>query len=153
MGRGCLAACTWFPPDLVPFNFPLTDFALSFCYHTSELYVWLCRILWVLLEKHWPGVVLREHPPPLHSHNTISISDLSPKGTNICGDLHCTRGFPGGSVIKNLPANAGNTCSIPGSGRSPEGGNGNPLQHSCLGNPMDRGAHWATVHSITKNCT
>ena len=91
--------------------------------------------------------------PPLHSHNTISISDLPPKGTNICGDLHCTRGFPGGSVIKNLPANAGNTCSIPGSGRSPEGGNGNPLQHSCLGNPMDRGAQWATVHSVTENCT
>jgi len=38
-GRGCLEACTWFPPDLVPFKFPLTDFALSFCYNKSELYV------------------------------------------------------------------------------------------------------------------
>ena len=49
-------------------------------------------------------------------------------------------GFLGGSVVKKLPANAGDTGVIPGSGRSPEEGNGNPLQHSCLGNPMDRGA-------------
>ena len=43
-------------------------------------------------------------------------------------------------MVKNLPANAGDPGSIPGSGRSPGGGNGNPLQHSCLENPMDRGA-------------
>ena len=52
-------------------------------------------------------------------------------------------GFPGGSVVKNPPANAGDVgdvCSIPGSGRSPGGGNGNPLQYSCLENSMDRGA-------------
>ena len=52
-------------------------------------------------------------------------------------------GFPGGSVIKNPPANAEATVdagSISGSGRSPRGGNGNPPQYSCLGNPMDRGA-------------
>ena len=48
-------------------------------------------------------------------------------------------GFPGGSVVKNPPANAGDMGSIPGSGISPGGGNGNPLQYSCLGNPMDRG--------------
>ena len=58
------------------------------------------------------------------------------------------KGFPGGSVVKNLPANAGDAGdvgSIPGSRRSPGVGNGNPLQYSCLGNPMDRGAWWATV--------
>ena len=49
-------------------------------------------------------------------------------------------GFPGGSVVKNAPANAGDTGSIPGLGRSPGKGNGNSLQYSCLGNPMDRGA-------------
>ena len=52
-------------------------------------------------------------------------------------------GFPGGLVIKNLPANAadaGDMGSIPGLGRSPGGGNGNPLQYSCLENPIDRGA-------------
>ena len=54
--------------------------------------------------------------------------------------------FPHGSVVKNLPANAGDADSIPGSGRSPGGGHGNPLQYPCLENPMDRGAWWATVH-------
>ena len=49
-------------------------------------------------------------------------------------------GFPGGSVLKNPPANAGDVGSIPGSGRSPGGENGNPLQYSCLEKPMDRGA-------------
>ena len=48
------------------------------------------------------------------------------------------RDFPGGSVVKNLPANARDPGLIPGSGRSPGEGNGNPLQYSCLGNPMDR---------------
>ena len=59
-------------------------------------------------------------------------------------------GFPGGSVIKNLPANAGDSGSIPGLGRSLGGGNGNPLQYSYLGNPMDGGAWWATVHGVTQ---
>ena len=57
--------------------------------------------------------------------------------------------FPGGSVVKNPPANAGNTGLIPGSGRSSGEGNGNPLQCSCLGNPMEREAWWATIHGIT----
>ena len=64
-------------------------------------------------------------------------------------------GFPGGTVIKNLPANAGNAeykgSIIPGSGRSLEGGNDNLLQNSCLENPMDRGAWQATVHGIAKS--
>ena len=49
-------------------------------------------------------------------------------------------GFPGGSVVRNLPANAGDADFIPGSGRAPGEGNGNSLQYSCLENPMDRGA-------------
>ena len=63
------------------------------------------------------------------------------------------RDFPGGSVVKNLPADAGDTGLIPGSGRSPGGGNGSPLQSSCLENPLDRGAWWATVHGVTKSWT
>ena len=59
-------------------------------------------------------------------------------------------GFPGGSVVKNLPANAGDLALNPGSGRSPGEGNGNPLQYSCPGNPMDRGAWWVTGHGVTK---
>ena len=49
-------------------------------------------------------------------------------------------GFSGGAVVKNLPANVGDAGSIPGSGRSPGGGSGYPLQYSCLEDPMDRGA-------------
>ena len=59
-------------------------------------------------------------------------------------------------MVKNLPVSAGerrDVGSIPGSGRSPEGGHGNPLQYSCLENPMDRGAWRATVHGITKSRT
>ena len=58
--------------------------------------------------------------------------------------------------LKNLLANAGDirdTASIPGSGTSPGEGNDDPLQHSCLGTPMDRGAWWATVHGVTKSQT
>ena len=57
-------------------------------------------------------------------------------------------GFPGGTVVKNLPANAGNagnTGLIPGSGRSPGEGNGNPLLYSSLEHSLNRGAWWATV--------
>ena len=57
-------------------------------------------------------------------------------------------GFPGGSVVKNLPANAGDL--IPGWGRSPGEGNGKPLQGSSLGNPMDGGVWWAAVHGGIK---
>ena len=60
-------------------------------------------------------------------------------------------GFPGDSLVKNLLANAGGTGSISGSRRSPGEGNGNLLQYFCLGNPMDRGACWATVHGVTKD--
>ena len=63
------------------------------------------------------------------------------------------RGFPGGSVVKNSPTNEGDADLIPGSGRSPGGGNSNPLQYSCWNNPMDRGAWRATVHGITKSQT
>ena len=59
-------------------------------------------------------------------------------------------GFLGGSVVKKSTCKAGDTSSIPGSRRSPGGGNCNPLQYSCWENPMDRGACWATVHGVIK---
>ena len=62
-------------------------------------------------------------------------------------------GFPGGSDGKESACSAGDPGSIPGSGRSPEGGNGNSLQYSCLGNSMDRGAWRATVLGVTKSQT
>jgi len=61
--------------------------------------------------------------------------------------------WTGGSVVKNPPANAGDASSIPGSGRYPGEGNGYPFHYSCLGNPKDRGASWATVHWVAKKRT
>ena len=71
--------------------------------------------------------------------------------------LTCIGDFPCGSVVKNLPANAGNIGPIPGLERSPGDGNGNPLQYSCLENPMDRGAWEAEAMGLqevdtTYNC-
>ena len=66
------------------------------------------------------------------------------------------RGFPGGTVVKNLPVNAGDigdVGSIPGLGRSPGEGNDYPLHYSCLENFMDRGAWQATVHEVAKSRT
>ena len=65
----------------------------------------------------------------------------------------CEWGFPGGAGVKNLPSCAGDardTGSIPGSGRSPGGGNGSPLQYSCLGNPMNSGAWRAAAQGLTE---
>ena len=56
-------------------------------------------------------------------------------------------------MVKNLPVSARDVGSIPGSGRSPGGGNGNPCWYTCLGNPMDRGGWWATVHGVAKSWT
>ena len=64
----------------------------------------------------------------------------------------CLLGFPGGSAGKESACDAGDLCSIPGSGRSPGEGNGYPLQY-CLENSMDRGAWWATVPGVTKKQT
>ena len=59
-------------------------------------------------------------------------------------------GFTSGSAVKNLPDNAGDMGLIPGLGRFSGERNDNPIQYSCMGNPMDRGAWWATVHKVTK---
>ena len=61
------------------------------------------------------------------------------------------RDFPDSLNSKEYACNAGDPDSIPGSGRSPGEGHGNPLQYSCLGNPMDRGAWQVTVHGVTKS--
>ena len=68
------------------------------------------------------------------------------------GDLSFkAKRFPCGSVAKNLPTNAGDAASIPGSEKSPGEGNGNPLQYSGLENSMYRGAWWATMHGVAKS--
>ena len=91
--------------------------------------------------------------------NEDSLRDLwnNIKHTNICiiaaPEGEWQPGFPGGSEVKASASNAGDLGSIPGSGRSSGEGNGNTLQHSCLENPMDGGAWWATVHGVTKSRT
>ena len=74
----------------------------------------------------------------------------------IIREIYLVRDFPGGSAVKNTPANAGDaggTSLIPGSGRVPRGGHGNPLQFSCLENPMDRRCVQTTDHRVRKNQT
>ena len=81
-------------------------------------------------------------------------SECEQKGPGLLQLVTSDSGFPDGSVVKNLPANAGRTGNkslIPGSGRAPEEGNGTPLQFSCLENSMDRGAWQATGHRVTTN--
>ena len=80
---------------------------------------------------------------PIHKRDKRSILLLSVS----------FKGFPGGSVVKNPPANAGDAGSIPGSGRSSGEGNDNPLQYSCLEDSMDRGAQRATDHGIAESDT
>ena len=81
----------------------------------------------------------------------ISILQKTQESFNL--DHKTRKGFPGSSVVKNPPAKTGDTGSIPGSGRSPGEGNGNPLQYSCLGNPTDRRAWRVIVHGMAKSRT
>ena len=72
-------------------------------------------------------------------------------GHPVKAELHIHKGFPGGSDSKVSACNAGELGLIPGLGRSPGEGKGNPLQCSCLENSMDRGARWATIHGVEKS--
>ena len=118
-------------PYYIPrFSFPASLLMLV----TQHLLLSVFFILIILADMRWYLVVL------------ISIYLIN-------NDIE---GFPGGTVVKNLPPNAGDTReagSIPGLGRSPSVGNGNPLQYSCLENSKDRGAWRATVHRVTKSQT
>ena len=90
------------------------------------------------------------HSPTLTSIHSSCYFVLLQSPCSIYSELQS----PGGSVVKNLPANAGDagdTGSIPGLEISPGERNDNPLQYSCLGNPMDRGAWWATIHGVEKS--
>ena len=85
----------------------------------------------------------------IHAQFAFLFLNLSILHTNIylCVCIYWT--FLGGSVVNNPPTNARDMGLMPGLGRSPGEGNGNPLQYSCMGNPMDRGTRQATVHGIT----
>ena len=118
------------------------------------------RLNWLVCSKRENWLVWGENPriwcqsarsknSSLHnSAKWLKLSDpLRMRDFMVCKfylDNVVKTGFPGGSAVKNLPASARDVGSIPGWGRSPGVGNGNPLQYSCLGNSMDREAWWAT---------
>ena len=99
---------------------------------------WLLRGLYYLKKSLWEFASVAHC---VAEHIPILITTVPPP---------ISRDFPGGSLVKNLPANAGDAGLIPGSGRSAGEGNGNPFQYSCLINPMDRGAWQAIVHGVAK---
>ena len=98
-------------------------------------------------------------PADYHEFKRLKISKVSidmGKLSYILMGVNIEWGFPGGSVVKNPPANAGTVGDlglIPVLGRSPGIGNGNPLQYSCLDNPVDREAWGATIHGVAKKQT
>ena len=127
----------------------LVDFLVSIL-----ILFWKQTVLWPLSQalQFWGATltcISSHHPAPLPP-GLIRLSLLL-WGSFLTGvflDVLHFLDFPVGSVVKNLPANVGDSGLISGSGRSPGGGNGNPFQYSCLGNPKDRGAWWATVYGI-----
>ena len=93
------------------------------------------------------------HGPSLSSRtlsDPLGVFLLTSKNGYFLQQQQGEEGFPGSSDGKESPYNAGDPSLIPGSGRSPGGGKGNPLQYSCQDNPMDRGTWWATVHGFAE---
>ena len=86
-------------------------------------------------------------------HNAVAGSPLGERPRWTWGRVSAKDGFPGALDSKESACNTGDPGLMPGSGRSPGEGNGYPLQYSCLENPMDRGAWWATVHGVAKSQT
>ena len=97
----------------------------------------------------WTSLVPSMGPDP----ENPGSRQVKQTGKRIASHTFHHTGFPGGSDGKESACNAGGLDLIPGSGRSPGGGHGNPLQYSCLENPMDRGAWRATVHGVAKSLT
>ena len=96
---------------------------------------------------------MKEEYMPLFTYKWIQILKKNKWGKPLLMRLCLFSCFPGSSDGKASAYNAGDPGSIPGSGRSPGEGNDNPFQYSCLENPMDRGAWWATVHGVAKSRT
>ena len=115
------------------------SFSVSFKLHQNKMFKILCAQ--VPNSEYVKGYIVKRchYPIALLEWRTFPFQRRLPH-----------TGFPGGSVVKNPPANAGDVGLIPGSGRSPREENGNPLRCSCLGNPIDRGAWGATDHGFAK---
>ena len=117
----------------------LSDFTFTFHFHAleketathSSVLAW--RIPWT------------EKPDRLQSMGSHRVGH---DGSDLAAAVFYCMVLPSGSVVKNSPASAGDAGLIPELGRTPGEGNGNPLQYSCLGNPMDRGAWWVTIQEV-----
>ena len=121
---------------------------LCICLHS---YVSICLLMYLCF--HLCTCVFTSHLAINWVHAdtpTLILCQRSHLAFSFCLSVTSFSGFPGGSVVKNPPANAGDLGSIPGSSRSPGEGNVNSLQDICLENPMDRGAWWVTVHGVTE---
>ena len=129
-----------FSPPGLTFYFP------AFCHNSPACItsLWMSTHVISELPRHFlcPSYIWQRHPALL----MLSYS----RGNKHCSYFLC---FLGGSDGKVSAYNAGDLGSIPGLGRSPRGGHGNPLQYSCLENSMDWGAWWATVHGVAKSWT
>ena len=132
---------TRLPGPMLPFNFTKTreKNAMNFLNLRAKSVEW--KSLWMLF-------YMLMYTEKVHFRPELGRILL-----RMAYHLSLLLGFPGGSVVKNLPANAGDVGLIPGLGRSPGERNVNPLQYFCLGNPMDRGAWWATVHGVAESDT
>ena len=118
----------------------------------------LFQLRYLIMGHHWLNRHKFEQTPE-DSEGQRSLAHCSSWGPRVGHDWATKQqyliiGFPGGSLVKNLSDNAEDTRDVgltPGSGRSPRGGNGNPLRSSCLENSLDRGAWWATLQEVTKS--
>ena len=100
-------------------------------------------------QEHWSGLPL----PSPGDYSALNVLHSSLDLILIKQQIHNRWGFPGGSDGRESACSVGDLGLIPGWGRSPGEGNGNPLQDSCLKNSLDRGALWATVHGVAKSWT
>ena len=140
--RGTLLSALWWPkwegnPEKRRYTFMYNWFTLQYSRHEQSVVNYTPVKLIVIKNL----FLYRDHCPYfLKSSKNIA-------------SVFCILGFSGDSAVQNLPTNAGDVGLIPGSGRSPGEGNGNPLQYSCLENPMDRGAWWAILHGVRESQT
>ena len=143
-GQAILDYCSYWPFRDIPRNF--TNLR-----KTPRMLCSMCCLVyweesWIKPAFHYTGAA------GLRVATAISLSLSLNFCIGLC-ILYFVLGFPGGADVKASACNVGDLGLIPGSGRSPGGGNGNPLQYSCLENPMDRGTWQAAVHGVSKSLT
>ena len=139
---------TWIKLPETDTHSPSTQQSVKLLGQRVQTHLPVCAIWWRPVGQRW-WQVAELHLPICKEQPLLNFSHSSPRGTVLL-DCFFNTSFPHSSVSKESACNAEAPDSIPGSGRSPGEGNGNPLQYSCLENPMDRGDWRATVHGIPR---